>query len=116
MRMILAGDIGGTKTNLGLFDASDGHLRLLAGQSFPSKEHTGLEAIVKQFVATVFAPVTAACFGVAGPVLNGQSVTPNLPWVVDADGLAQILDLERVSLLNDLEAMAYGIGELKSEE
>jgi len=61
-------------------------------------------------------PVTAACFGVAGPVLNGQSVTPNLPWIVDADSLAQILNLEFVTLLNDLEAMAYGISELRPEE
>jgi glucokinase len=114
--MILAGDIGGTKTNLGLFDASEGSLRLLEGRSFPSREHTGLEAIVKQFMATAPEPVTAACFGVAGPVLDGQSVTPNLPWIVDSDGLAQILGLKRVSLLNDLEAMAYGIGELTAEE
>ena len=114
--MILAGDIGGTKTNLGLFDASEDSLGLLTGQSFPSKEHTGLDAIVKEFMASVSEPITAACFGVAGPVLNGQSVTPNLPWIVDADALAEILNLESVTLLNDLEAMAYGISELKSEE
>src|SRR5215216_5136868 len=111
--MILAGDIGGTKTNLGLFDANEDSLRLNAVRSFPSKEHVGLEAIVKEFMATVEEPVTAACFGVAGPVLDGQSVTPNLPWIVDAAALAQILDLESVTLLNDLEAMAYGISELK---
>ena len=114
--MILAGDIGGTKTNLGLFDPSEGSLGLLSSQSFPSKEHTGLDAIVKEFMANVSEPVTAACFGVAGPVLNGQSVTPNLPWIVDADSLAQILNLEFVILLNDLEAMAYGISELRPEE
>jgi glucokinase len=114
--MILAGDIGGTKTNLGLFDAREGSLRLITGRSFPSKEHTGLDAIVKEFMSPLQEQVTAACFGVAGPVLNGQSVTPNLPWVVDADSLAQILNLESVILLNDLEAMAYGIRELKSEE
>jgi glucokinase len=114
--MILAGDIGGTKTNLGLFDASEGFLRLLRQQSFPSKEHTGLEAIVSQFMEGEKAPVTAACFGVAGPVLNGQSVTPNLAWIVDADSLAGMLNLKSVTLLNDLEAMGCGISELKPEE
>lgn len=114
--MILAGDIGGTKTNLGLFDASEGSLRLLRQQSFPSKEHTGLEAIISEFMASERRPVTAACFGVAGPVLKGQSVTPNLAWVVDANSIAEELNLESVALLNDLEAMGYGIGELKAEE
>jgi glucokinase len=114
--MILAGDIGGTKTNLGLFDASEGSLRLVRQQSFPSKEHTGLEAIVSQFMATEQETVTAACFGVAGPVLNGQSVTPNLAWIVDADSIAETLGVESVTLLNDLEAMGYGISELKSDE
>ena len=114
--MILAGDIGGTKTNLGLFDASEGALRLLRQQSFPSKEHVGLEAIVSQFMKGEKEPVTAACFGVAGPVLNGQSVTPNLAWIVDADSLAEILNLESTVLLNDLEAMGYGIAELNAEE
>jgi glucokinase len=114
--MILAGDIGGTKTNLGLFDASGGSLRLLRQQSFPSKEHTGLEAIVSQFMAIEEEPVTAACFGVAGPVLNGQSVTPNLAWIVDADSVGETLGLKSVTLLNDLEAMGYGISELESEE
>jgi glucokinase len=114
--MILAGDIGGTKTNLGLFDASEGSLRLLRQQSFPSKDYIGLDAIVSQFMESEKEPVTAACFGVAGPVLNGQSVTPNLAWIVDADSLAEILNLESATLLNDLEAMGYGIGELKPEE
>jgi glucokinase len=114
--MILAGDIGGTKTNLGLFDAGGGSLRLIRQQSFPSKEYVGLEAIVSQFMASEAAPVTAACFGVAGPVLDGQSVTPNLAWIVDANTLAGILNLESVTLLNDLEAMGYGISELKPEE
>jgi glucokinase len=114
--MILAGDIGGTKTNLGLFDAGEGSLRLLRQQSFPSKEHTGLEAIVNKFMADEGEQVTAACFGVAGPVLNGQSVTPNLAWIVDSDSVASLLNIESVALLNDLEAMGYGIAELKPDE
>ncbi|HVG21052.1 MAG TPA: glucokinase [Blastocatellia bacterium] len=114
--MILAGDIGGTKTNLGLFDAGEGSLRLLKQQSFPSRENTGLESIVSRFMEGEEVRPAAACFGVAGPVLNGQSVTPNLPWVVDSDSVARTLGLESVSLINDLEAMGHGIAELKPGE
>ncbi len=114
--MILAGDIGGTKTNLGFFDMQEGALRAREQQSFPSRDHVGLEAIVQKFMAGVRVQVTAACFGVAGPVVDGQSVTPNLPWIVSAENLARTLNLESVNLINDLEATAHGIPALKSEE
>jgi len=107
--MILAGDIGGTKTNLGLFDAQGGSLQASGQQSFPSREHVGLEAIVQKFMADANEQVTAACFGVAGPVVDGQSVTPNLPWIVSAESLARALNLQSVILINDLEATAHGI-------
>jgi len=114
--MILAGDIGGTKTNLGLFEVRDGGLHPTQQRSFPSQNYVGLEAIVTEFVAQTSAKVEAACFGVAGPVINGESVTPNLPWIVNAHHLAQILHLSSTALINDLEATAHGIGELKPEE
>jgi len=114
--MILAGDIGGTKTILGLFEDSGGGLIPHHQQSFPSKDYVGLEAIVTQFLAQTSEPVTAACFGIAGPVVDGQSVTSNLPWVVSARLLAQTLSIKSVTLINDLEAMAYGVAELKPEE
>ena len=114
--MILAGDIGGTKTNMGLFDLSGGALRSERQQSFSSKSHTGLEDIVGKFMTGETRAVTAACFGVAGPVIDGQSVTPNLPWVVDSNSLARMLGLDSVTLLNDLESTAYGLMELKPEE
>lgn len=114
--MILAGDIGGTKTNLGLFDVVDDSLRSGRQQSFPSKDHGGLEEIVKKFMADDTRAVTAACFGIAGPVVDGHSVTPNLPWIVDSQSLARLLSLGSVTLLNDLEATAYGLAELEPEE
>jgi len=114
--MILAGDIGGTKTNLGFFDVQEGALRAREQQSFPSRDHVGLEAIVQKFMAGARVQVTAACFGVAGPVVAGQSVTPNLPWIVSAENLARTLNLESVNLINDLEATAHGIPALKHEE
>jgi glucokinase, proteobacterial type len=114
--MILAGDIGGTKTNLGFFDVQDGSFKAREQQSFPSRDHVGLEAIVQKFMTGTSVQVAAACFGVAGPVVDGQSVTPNLPWIVSAENLARTLNLESVTLINDLEATAYGIPALKNEE
>src|SRR5262245_15132560 len=114
--MILAGDIGGTKTNLGLFDAAGSALTLRRQHSFPSKRYPGLEAIVDEFLTGSHDPIVASCFGIAGPVIEARSVTPNLPWLVDAAALAANLKLDSVALLNDLEATAHGIGELKPEE
>lgn len=116
--MILAGDIGGTKTNLGLFGvADDGALTSCNQQSFPSKRHSGLESILGEFMTGAGGPlVAAACFGVAGPVVDGRSVTPNLPWLFDSASLASRLKLDSVTLINDLEATAHGIAELKLGE
>src|ERR1700754_205511 len=114
--MILAGDIGGTKTNLGLFEVPDGRLVLHAQQSYPSREHVGLEAIVKKFLEGKTVSISAACFGVAGPIVDGQCVTPNLPWIVSAVSLARTLNLQAVTLINDLEATAHGIPALKADE
>lgn len=113
--MILAGDIGGTKTNLGLFDVVDNALKLRAQESYPSRNYSGLESIVEEFM-TGSGPVAAACFGIAGPVIEGRSVTTNLPWTVDSATLARLLGLDAVVLINDLEATAHGIAELKPEE
>lgn len=114
--MILAGDIGGTKTNLGLFDVVSGALKLRDQRSFPSKRYPGLEAIVGEFLTGTDEQIAASCFGIAGPVIEGRSVTPNLPWVVESQTLAERLQLDSVLMINDLEATAHGIGELKAEE
>jgi glucokinase len=60
--------------------------------------------------------IVSACFGIAGPVIDGRISTPNLPWVVDSRSLARLLRLESVRLLNDLESTGYGVAELKPEE
>lgn len=100
--MILAGDIGGTKTNLGLFDVADCALAPHNQRSFPSNRFSGLESIVDEFMIGAGEPsVAAACFGV-----DGRSVTPNLPWVVESVSLASRLIPNSVALLNDLEATA----------
>jgi glucokinase len=110
--MILAGDVGGTSTRLGFFEAVGGRLRPVAEQTYRSREHTGLDEIVGAFVAARDLKPAHACFGIAGPVRQGVARTPNLPWVVDAARLASGLGLGEVVLLNDLEANAYGVWEL----
>jgi len=105
--MILAGDIGGTKTNVALFEIEETG-KPLAQRSFPSGKYDSLDAIVAEFVAEHQPQLTHACFGIAGPVKDGQVKTPNLKWVVDGQRLAQTLKLDRVGLINDLEATAYG--------
>lgn len=107
--MILAGDIGGTKTNLGLFDVQQGRLNRVAEKRYPSREHHGLEEIVADFVVVTGVKATAAGFGIAGPVVDNRVHTGNLPWIVDGATMAKQLGLERVRLLNDLEATAFGI-------
>src|SRR3954470_1401326 len=100
--MILAGDIGGTNTRLAFFDGKSPVLEPLITEIFPSGEHAGLEEIAEEFVQKHKQPITNACFGIAGPVRNGVCRTPNLPWVIDAVGVAKRLEIGSVRLLNDL--------------
>lgn len=110
--MILAGDIGGTKTNLGLFDVREGALARVAHKRYASQEHSGLHEIALDFLHETGAKITAAAFGIAGPVLDNRVQASNLPWVVDGAAMAKFLSLPRVQLLNDLQATAYGVGVL----
>jgi glucokinase len=106
---VLAGDVGGTKTNLALYAIDrDRRLSLVREQQFHSADYSGLEKVVRQFLAGSREKIAAAAFGVAGPVLNGRVKTTNLPWVVRATSLARAIGSARVRLLNDLEATAYG--------
>ena len=107
--MILAGDIGGTKTNLALF--GDG-FSMRTEKSYPSREHAALEEIVRAFLAETGARPERAAFGIAGPVVAGRCRTTNLPWTVDSCELAKEIGLPSVGLLNDLEATAWGIAGL----
>jgi glucokinase len=114
--MILAGDIGGTKTNLAFFEVQGRRLMPVAGETFASREHASLDDIVRRFVSAHALPIDSACFGVAGPIKHGRSEAVNLPWVVEARQLASDLGLATVALLNDLEANAYGIAALAPED
>jgi glucokinase len=108
--MILAGDVGGTKVDLALYDFINGKLTVTRGKIYRAKEYAGLEVIVKEFLGSD--KVTAACFGVPGPVRDGRLRLTNLPWTLDSRELAAGLVIDHVFLINDLEANGYGIAEL----
>jgi glucokinase len=106
--MILAGDIGGTKTLLALFDPGP-PLRAVRVASFPSASFASLEAIVEAFRPAAAGRVDAAAFGVAGPIRGTTATLPNLPWSVDVAPLAAALGIPAVALVNDLEASAWAL-------
>ncbi|MDO9107239.1 MAG: glucokinase [Methylovulum sp.] len=107
--MILAGDIGGTKTVLSLLHtAQDGSLDCMQEQSFASQDFATFDAILEAFLPPR-SHISSACFGVAGPVVNQRCQTTNLPWLLDAAELQQKLATPKIKLLNDLEAMALGM-------
>jgi glucokinase len=107
--MILAGDLGGTKANLGLFETRDGKLALVASRRYPSRGHSSAEEIAQAFLRETGASISAACFAVAGPVIDNRVHVTNLPWSVDGGALARHLGLASAKLLNDLEATACGL-------
>jgi glucokinase len=116
--MILAGDIGGTKTLLGLFDPAPLRPRPLVVRAFPTVEFPDLTSIISAFAEGVQGAlgVDRACFGVAGPIVAGAAQLTNVPWSVDAASVAEMFGIQRVALLNDLQAMAYGVPVLEGEE
>lgn len=115
--MILAGDIGGTKSNLGLFHEDD--LRTPLNEcSFHSKDFPGLERIIQEFLLQCAAgtEVACACFGIAGPIVNESSETPNLPWIITARAIRELLRTDAVTLINDLESTGHGVPLLRADE
>ncbi len=115
--MILAGDVGGTKVHLSLYQFEGGRLQHVTDQLFHAREFSGLEAVVQKFFENQNHPeVTSACFGVPGPVRNGRLKLTNLPWLLDSRELSRNLDIDHVFLINDLEANGYGIPELTSDQ
>ena len=116
--MILAGDIGGTKTTLALFEDTAGTLSKVREATFPSRDHATFTEIVTKFLQEEpkGLALRAGCFGVAGAVIEGKCRTTNLPWQLEEEVLAKAILARRVKLLNDLEAMAYGMLFLRPDE
>ncbi|HZU65975.1 MAG TPA: glucokinase [Ktedonobacteraceae bacterium] len=114
--MLLAGDIGGTKTKLAVFSQEQGWRVPLAEEIFPSADYTGLEVAARKFLAKHDFKIEQACFGVAGPVVEGAATITNLSWVMKESQLAQDLNIPTVKLLNDLESIAHAVPFLEASD
>lgn len=118
--IVLAGDIGGTKTLLQLSRCGSGGLEVLHEKRYASAEYGEFLALASQFVEEAFQLTgvrpSRACFGVAGPVNGRKAKTTNLPWTLDADALESCLKIERVRLINDFQSVGYGVDALKNED
>src|ERR1700679_2161994 len=116
--MILAGDVGGTKVHLALYNFAGGRLKPVRDEKFPALEFASLDAVVERFFSGKSderKEIAAACFGCPGPVRNGRLKLTNLPWTLDERDLPRSLSIEHIFLINDLEANGYGIPELAPE-
>jgi len=114
--MFLAGDIGGTKTLLAFFTLEKGSYETIKKKTFRSKDYNSLEEILEEFLKDSQEKIKGACFGIAGPVVEGITKTPNLPWLVSEVVLGQKLKTNKVFLINDLLANAYGIKTLSEKD
>jgi glucokinase len=114
--MLLAGDIGGTKTDLAIFSNEAGPHAPLARAEVRSADYPSLQALAREFLTKAPMPVDRACFAVAGPVIDRRAKTTNLPWVMDEVSLAKELNLRSVHLMNDLEAIAEALPILRESD
>ena len=112
----LSGDIGGTKTHLAISEEKNEKLETIESKKFPRKNYPNLKEIIKEFIKNKNYSISKACFGIAGPVKDGKSQTTNLPWLINSETLKKELEIEKVSLINDLEANAYGLKMIKENE
>ncbi len=114
--MILACDVGGTSTRVALFEPVADRAVMVDSETVRSAEYQTLAAIVEEFRSRHPQAVSAACFGVAGPVKDGQCITTNLPWHVEVKQLQAVLGASQVTLINDLVANAWGIDWLTPDD
>jgi glucokinase len=114
--LVLAGDVGGTKTNLGLFSKDKDRPVLKVMKTFSSPDAPDLEHIIREFLHIHPALVSRACFGVAGPVIDGKSKTTNLPWDVSEDRIKKHFPFQYVRIINDLTATAMAVPLLNTDE
>lgn len=115
-RIALAGDIGGTKTNLGLFVRREDRPAMLLMESYSSANAAGLSELISRFLEAHPRSISSACFGIAGPVIDGRSKTTNLPWEVSEAEIKRKFNWEEVRLINDLAATALAVPLLQDHE
>jgi glucokinase len=114
--MLIAGDIGGTNTRLALVSPESGPRKFIAQEEFRSADFQGLQPIMQAFLNKTGALADFACFDVAGPVVGGRAHLSNLPWDLEEGALRQQLGMRRVSLLNDLQAIAHAVPHLQPDD
>ncbi|MGE5807879.1 MAG: glucokinase [Nitrospirota bacterium] len=110
--LLLAGDIGGTKARLGIFQASGDDVRMVRAEELSSARYSGPAPMIRTFLRPR-ERISAASFGIAGPVINGTAIATNLPWMLSENSLSRSLNIRKLSLINDLVANAYGIALMK---
>jgi glucokinase len=115
-KIILAGDVGGTKTLLALYECSGSNLFELKLKRYESKEYSNLEIIVNDFLSSRQIVPQAAAFGIPGPVENGKVKSTNLPWLIDEKTLSKHTGIPKLKIVNDLAATAFDIPYLKQDE
>ena len=114
--VILAADVGGTKTNLALFKVQAGNLVPLKEKSFRTKKYKSFMEIVAAFHSKELPRINGVCLGVAGPVTQGKVSGTNFSWAIDSEEISRELHIRSVSLINDMEANAYGLAALQEKD
>ncbi|SDE43350.1 glucokinase [Pricia antarctica] len=114
--VVLAADVGGTKTDLALFKIKDGELILLKENSYPTKTHKSFVEIVHKFQNGDLPSIDGVCLGVAGPITQGKVHGTNFPWDIDSEEISKELHIPSISLINDMEANAYGLAALQEKD
>ncbi len=114
--MLLAGDVGATKTVLALFSAEDGPRMPRAEATFLSSRYPSLETMVREYLGQTGQHITRAVFGVAGPIISGRAYVTNLSWIIEQHALQAALEGIQVGLLNDLEAIAHAVPSLTADD
>ncbi|HXY19551.1 MAG TPA: glucokinase [Gemmatimonadales bacterium] len=107
---VLAGDVGGTNARLAVVEVTGATARIVHEQRYPSRSAPTLGPIVRRFLDEAGPPPERACFGIAGPVVDGECRTSNLPWTVSARALAGEIGITATTIINDFEAVGYGVG------
>jgi glucokinase len=114
--MLLAGDIGGTKSRLAIFADGGSPRAPLREEVLPSGRFGGIEALIREFLKRAALSADRACLAIAGPVINGRAAVTNLPWIADAEAIRRTFGFRSVRLMNDLAATARAVPLLEPEE
>ena len=116
-KMVLAGDLGGTKMNLALYEADENDMKIIASKQYHCREYDSANAILGDYMKNLEGnKPESICLGVAGPVIDNKADIVNLSWIVDAEEIKAVTGINNITLINDLEANAYGLACLRNED